>query len=99
MQWLFRGFEQSSAGREYKFETLEFGKEPLKATVVIDLRLMREHGIHLQDGVTLCLRKLAAAEPAAGTDPAPTLQIVLSDQDMINFINQQELLREKRGRK
>jgi hypothetical protein len=98
MQWLFRGFEQTKSGREYGFETLEFGKEPLKATVVIDLRLMREHGIHLQDGVTLCLRKLSAAEPTVVNDPASILRIVLSDQDMINFINQQELLREKRGR-
>jgi hypothetical protein len=98
MQWLFRGFEQTSAGREYKFETLVIGKEPLRATVVIDLQLMREHGIHLQDGVTLCLRRLAATEPAMEAEPASTLRIVLSDHDMISFLNQQQLLRERRGR-
>jgi hypothetical protein len=99
MQWLYRGFEQTKAGREYRFQTLGFRKEELKATFVIDLTLMRNHGIHLQDGPTLCLRKLGlASESISPADPVSDLRIAVSDQDMITFVNQQELLRERRGR-
>jgi hypothetical protein len=82
MQWLYEGFEQTRSVREYSFQTLGFSRHELRATVVIDLTLMRKHGIHLQDGPTFCLRKLGlATESVSPTDPALGLRIVLSDQE------------------
>jgi hypothetical protein len=60
MELRYMGFEQAQNMRCYRFDRLIKGELTVRFTITADLALFLEHGVHLQEGPTLCAYKLAA---------------------------------------
>lgn len=60
MELRYMGFEQTQNTRCYRFDRMVAGEAPARVTITADLALFLEHRIQIQEGPTLCARKLAA---------------------------------------
>ena len=58
MELRYLGFEQSQNARSYKFDGVE-GRTTRHFVVTTDLRLFRDFNVAIQEGPSLCARKLA----------------------------------------
>jgi len=59
MQLRYLGFEQSQNARAYRFDGVE-GDVTRQFFVTTDIRLFRTYDVGIQEGPSLCARKLAA---------------------------------------
>ncbi len=60
MELRYLGFEQLQNARGYRFDVMEKGDMPRQFVVTVDLALFRAHRVGIQEGPSLCARKLAA---------------------------------------
>jgi hypothetical protein len=60
MELRYLGFDQSGNMRGYRFDVLAKGSTTRHFVVTVDLALFRAHRVGIQEGPSLCARKLAA---------------------------------------
>jgi hypothetical protein len=60
MELRYLGFEQVQNARGYRFDVLVKGDATRQFVVTVDLALFRAHRVGIQEGPSLCARKLAA---------------------------------------
>ena len=60
MELRYLGFDQLQNARGYRFDVIEKGDTPRHFVVTVDLALFRAHRVGIQEGPSLCARKLAA---------------------------------------
>jgi hypothetical protein len=54
------GFDQVENKREYRFDCLAKGEPTLRVVITADMALFLKHHVGIQEGPTLCARKLTA---------------------------------------
>jgi hypothetical protein len=73
MELRYLGFDQKQNTRTYKFDGLANGRPAVHFVVTADLALFLANRIGIQEGPTLCARKLSSTpEPAPDTHPEST---------------------------
>jgi hypothetical protein len=74
------GFDQHANTRAYKFDSVEKGRPIVRLVVTTDLTLFLQHHVSIQEGPSLCARKLS-------TDPAEIGEYdhQLTKQDLVAF--------------
>ena len=60
MELRYMGFEQDRNKRTYRFEGVARGEPTMHYVVTADMGLFLEHRIAIQEGPSLCARKLAS---------------------------------------
>ena len=60
MELRYLGFEQLQNARGYRFDVMTKGEPTRQFTVTVDLALFRAHRVGIQEGPSLCARKLSA---------------------------------------
>jgi len=70
MELRYMGFDQQQNTRTYKFDGFTKGEATVHFVVTADLRLFLEHRIGIQEGPTLCARKI-------GADPHPSIDVAI----------------------
>ena len=60
MEFRYLGFDQLQNARGYRFDLVAKGDATRQFTVTVDLSLFRAHRVAIQEGPSLCARKLAA---------------------------------------
>lgn len=60
LQFRYLGFDQLANARAYRFGVISRTEDDRKFVVTVDLALFRKHGVAIQEGPSLCARKLAA---------------------------------------
>jgi hypothetical protein len=60
MELRYLGFDQLQNARGYRFDVLSKGDATRHFTVTVDLALFRAYRVAIQEGPTLCARKLEA---------------------------------------
>ncbi len=60
MEFRYLGFDQLQNARGYRFDVVAKGDATRQFVVTVDLALFRAHRVAIQEGPTLCARKLAA---------------------------------------
>jgi len=73
MELRYLGFDQASGTRVYHFDCVAAGRPVTHHYVAVEMRLFLEHRIGIQDGPSLCARKLAAGLEANEADPCVSL--------------------------
>ena len=58
MELRYLGFDQNQSTRTYKFDLLAKGEPPAHFVVIADMALFLKHHVAIQEGPTLCARKL-----------------------------------------
>jgi hypothetical protein len=88
----YMGFEQGQNARAYQFDVVEKGQRSRRLIVTADLSLFRTHGVLIQEGVSLCSRKLMAdlERDFVGTHE-------LTPEDLRAHLNARSLAVEKRA--
>jgi hypothetical protein len=81
MQLRYMGFEQAKAVRVYRFDRIEERVPTIRYTVTADLALFLKHHIGIQEGPTLCARKLTS-------DLESPLQCehILTNDDLLAYV-------------
>lgn len=81
MQLRYMGFEQAQAVRVYRFDRIEERVPTVRYTVAADLALFLKHHIGIQEGPSLCARKLTsdleALQPGSHT---------LTNDDLLAYV-------------
>lgn len=72
----YLGFEQIQNRRLYAFSCQRTGEPPCSVVFSADISLFVTHGVNLQDGLAICIRKLAA-----GVEVRHGGQTELTDED------------------
>ena len=77
MELRYLGFEQLQNARGYRFDVVTKGDPTRQMTVTVDLALFRTHRVGIQEGPSLCARKLAAdlEKSAEGTHELTTADL------------------------
>lgn len=60
MELRYLGFEQLENARGYRYDLVARGAAPRHFVVTVDLTLFRAHAVGIQEGPSLCARKLLA---------------------------------------
>ena len=60
MQLRYMGFDQTKAVRTYRFDSIVDRAPAVRYIVAVDLTLFLKHHVGIQEGPSLCARKLAA---------------------------------------
>ena len=60
MELRYLGFDQSQNARAYRFDVTKLGGGTQHFVVTVDLGLFQTHRVAIQEGPSLCARKLAA---------------------------------------
>jgi hypothetical protein len=60
MELRYQGFDHQANKRVYRFDGLAKGEPTVQFVVTVDLALFARHHIGIQEGPSLCARKLAA---------------------------------------
>jgi hypothetical protein len=60
MELRYLGFDQLQNARGYRFDVVAKGDAPRQFVVTVDLALFRTHRVGIQEGPSLCARKLVA---------------------------------------
>jgi hypothetical protein len=82
MELRYMGFDQASGTRVYRFDCIVAGQPVTHHDVTVEMRLFLEYRVGIQDGPSLCARKLAAG---LETEPPSPCQHELTDADMLAF--------------
>ena len=61
MQLRYMGFDQIKAVRTYRFDSIEERVPTVRYIVTADLTLFQKHRVGIQEGPSLCARKLTAS--------------------------------------
>ena len=80
MQLRYMGFEQAEMLRVYRFDRVEERAPTVRYTVTADLKLFLKYRIGIQEGPSLCVRKLTSDLEAA--DPC---EHVLTNDDLLAY--------------
>jgi hypothetical protein len=80
MELRYLGFDQASGTRVYRFDCIAAGRPVAHYNVTVEMRLFLEHRIGIQDGPSLCARKLSA-----GLEAEQSCDQELTDADMLAF--------------
>jgi hypothetical protein len=64
MELRYVGFDQHDNTRAYKFDSVEEGQPIVRLVVTADMTLFLKHHVSIQEGPSLCARKLTT-DPAA----------------------------------
>jgi hypothetical protein len=56
----YLGFDQNQNTRTYKFDRLSKGEPPAHFAVIADMTLFLKHRVAIQEGPSLCARKLSS---------------------------------------
>ncbi len=78
MNYVFTGFRQANAVRQFAFDCVADDRSRTSVTVRADLALARKHQILLQDLPLLCRRLLEAVG-----ENAPPASVTLTEENMI----------------
>jgi hypothetical protein len=77
MELRYMGFDQKQNTRNYKFDGVANGQPTLHFVVTADLALFLTNRIGIQEGPTLCARKLSCSP-----EPAADANLELTDDDL-----------------
>lgn len=80
MELRYIGFDQHDNARAYKFDGVENGQVVVRLVVTADLTLFLKHHVNIQEGPTLCARKLAADVTGLGNH-----DYELTNEDLVVF--------------
>ena len=80
MEVRYKGFDQHDNTRTYKFDGVEKGQPVVPFVVTADLALFLKHHVNIQEGPTLCARKLTADPTGLGQHDHQ-----LTDEDFLAF--------------
>ena len=81
MQLLYMGFDQTETVRVYRFELIEERAPTIRYTVPVDRKLFLKHHVGIQEGPSLCARKLAA-----GLEMQQQNEHILSTDDLLAYV-------------
>lgn len=83
MELRYYGFDQSKNARAYRFGLIVKSEATREFVVTADLRLFLTHHVGIQEGPSLCARKLAADLEACAEGPHELSDLhELTDEDM-----------------
>ena len=80
VQFRYIGFDQHENARTYKFDRAEDKQPAVRLVVTADLALFLKHHVNIQEGPSLCARKLNADQTALGQH-----DYELTDEDLLAF--------------
>ena len=83
----YTGFKQRGNARDYSFEHLATGAEPVQFVVAITMTLFARHHLGIQDGPALCLYLLNNESRLAPAGCEPQLFRSLTDADVQIFVD------------
>jgi len=75
------GFEQAKAVRAYRFDRIEERVPTIRYTVTADLALFLKHHIGIQEGPTLCARKLTT-----DLESPQQCEHILTNDDLLAYV-------------
>jgi hypothetical protein len=81
MQLRYMGFDQTDAVRVYRFESVVEHAPPVRHLVTVDLTLFLKHHVGIQEGPSLCARKLAA-----DLESVEQREHTLTNEDMLAYV-------------
>ncbi len=81
MQLRYMGFEQAKAVRVYRFDCVGERVPTIRYTVTADLALFLKHHIGIQEGPTLCARKLTS-----DLESPQQCEHVLTNDDLVAYV-------------
>ncbi len=81
MQLRYMGFEQAKAVRVYRFDRIEERVPTIRYTVTADLALFLKHHIGIQEGPTLCARKLTT-----DLESPQQCEHILTNDDLLAYV-------------
>ena len=86
------GFNQENGTRVYRFDCVMTGQPVLHREVTVEMRLFLEHRVGIQDGPSLCARKLAA-----GLETEQQEGFELTEADMLAFAGERAAAEARRA--
>ena len=81
MQLRYMGFEQAKAVRVYRFDRIEERVPTVRYTVTVDLTLFLKHHIGIQEGPSLCARKLTS-----DLEGLAACEHILTNDDLLAYV-------------
>ena len=82
MQLRYMGFEQAKEVRVYRFDRIEERVPTVRYTVTADLALFLKHHIGIQEGPTLCARKLTS-----DLEAVEQCEHILTNDDLLAYVS------------
>ena len=92
MELRYMGFDQARGTRVYRFDCVAAGQPVTRHVVKVEMRLFLQHHVGIQDGPSLCARKLAA-----GIDADQQGNHELTDADMLAFTGERAAAEARRA--
>jgi len=90
MQFRYKGFEQDQNIRSYRFDGVAPGEINRQFVVAVDVALLLKHRIGVQEGPSLCLRKLSE-------NGLPVAEQALTNDDLLAFVSARSLAEERKA--
>jgi hypothetical protein len=91
MQFRYMGFEQARNIRSYRFDGVAQGELTRRFVVAVDLDLFLKHHVGVQEGPSMCVRKLS-------TDGGPdNPRQELTNDDLLAYVSARSLAEERKA--
>ena len=103
MQILYKGFDQRSNIRSYRFDGVMPSERPsriaknLEFLLMLDMTVLAEHRIRIQEAPALCLGILQTALSDPAADTIPFLSYTISRAEILAFASARDALQEAKG--
>jgi hypothetical protein len=81
MQLRYMGFDQTKAVRVYRFDSIVERAPAVRYIVTVDLTLFLKHRVGIQEGPSLCARKLAA-----DLETVEQREHTLTNEDLLAYV-------------
>ncbi|MGA2268105.1 MAG: hypothetical protein ABSH44_06500 [Bryobacteraceae bacterium] len=81
MQLRYMGFDQTEAVRVYRFDSIVERAPTVRYRVTVDLTLFLKHHVGIQEGPSLCARKLAA-----DLETVQQREHTLTNEDLLAYV-------------
>jgi hypothetical protein len=82
MQLRYMGFDQTKAVRIYRFDSIVDRAPAVRYIVTVDLTLFLKHHVGIQEGPSLCARKLAA-----DLETIQQREHTLTNEDLLAYVS------------
>jgi hypothetical protein len=92
MELRYLGFEQTSTARVYSFDSIVAGRPAVRYAISVQMALFLKHHVGIQEGPSLCARKLAAAD---GTETFNDHE--LTNEDLLAYVGERTAAEERKA--
>jgi hypothetical protein len=103
MQLLYKGFDQRSSIRSYRFDGVVPGDRPsrvvknLEFLLKVDMTVLAEHHIRVQEAPALCLSILQSGLAAPGADAIPFQSYTITRAEISAFASARDAIKDAKG--